>query len=153
MRYLILLALAKAQCPDRCNGKGLCGRDGLCECFEGYTGLACQHRSCVSSTAWSDVPSATDQAHAPLECSNRGYCNRATGYCICDSLFEGFACERFRCPTSGADRWAFDEFGEKTECSGYGLCTSMREAARSFDGYQLNRSAHRSGAYGVPYDL
>ena len=29
----------------------------------------------------------------------------------------------------------------------------MREAARSFDGYQLNRSAHRSGEYGVPYDL
>ena len=153
MRYLILLALAKAQCPDRCNGKGLCGRDGLCECFEGYTGLACQHRSCVASTAWSDVPSATDQAHAPLECSNRGYCNRATGYCICDSLFEGFACEKFKCPTSGADRWAFDEFGEKTECSGHGLCTSMREAARSFDGHQLNRSAHRSGEYGVPYDL
>ena len=153
MRYLILLALAKAQCPDRCNGKGLCGRDGLCECFEGYTGLACQHRSCVSSTAWSDVPSATDTAHAPLECSNRGYCNRQTGYCVCDALFEGFACERFKCPTSGADRWAFDEFGEKTECSGHGLCTSMREAARSFDGYQMNRSAHRSGDYGVPYDL
>ena len=87
MRYLILLALAKAQCPDRCNQKGLCGKDGLCECFTGYTGLACQHRSCVSSTAWSDVPSATDQAHAPLECSNRGYCNRATGYCICEPLF------------------------------------------------------------------
>ena len=65
MRYLILLPLIKAQCPDRCNQKGLCGKDGLCECFEGYTGLACQHRSCVSSTAWSDVPSATDTAHAP----------------------------------------------------------------------------------------
>ena len=28
MRYLILLALARAQCPDRCNQKGLCGKDG-----------------------------------------------------------------------------------------------------------------------------
>lgn len=35
--------------PDtECSSAGICNRrDGECECFEGYTGAACQRRTCI----------------------------------------------------------------------------------------------------------
>lgn len=48
-------------------------------------------------SAWSDMATNNDTAHAPAECSNRGACDRATGECRCSSGFEGHACERCEC--------------------------------------------------------
>lgn len=35
---------------------------------------------CPFATAWSDQATATDTAHNRAECSNRGICDRSTGY-------------------------------------------------------------------------
>lgn len=36
-------AVDLAHSPSECSSAGLCNRDtGKCECFDGYTGLACQ---------------------------------------------------------------------------------------------------------------
>jgi hypothetical protein len=39
----------------------------------------CSQRICPHSAAWSDQAIATDVAHQPSECSNRGICDRSTG--------------------------------------------------------------------------
>lgn len=50
--------------------------------------------------AWLDLPSANDTAHAIVECSNAGTCDRLKGDCICVPGFTGAACNRCTsCPT------------------------------------------------------
>lgn len=115
-------------CPGypECSGHGVCSGNPAykCTCFEGWGGGDCAERQCPRGKAWFDYPSANNEAHALAECSNRGRCNRATGMCECQAMFEGKACERMTCPgtiTSGPYK------GEV--CSGHGRCMSMRDLA------------------------
>ena len=86
-------------------------------CFPRFTGHQCADFVCPKGAAWVDFATATDTAHAQLECSNMGLCDRLTGLCTCQAGFEGVACERMSCDT----------------CSGNGRCISMREAAKIKD--------------------
>lgn len=43
-----------------------------------------------------------------MECAGQGVCDRATGLCTCNPGYEGYACERTKCPNT---------------CSGHGVCT------------------------------
>ena len=58
-----------------------------------------------------------DSAHAYMECSNRGYCERNTGQCFCADGYEGAACQRAICP------------GFPTMCSGHGVCKTIQQLA------------------------
>jgi len=88
-------------------------------------GADCSLRTCPRGKAISDSASADDDAHHLAECSNRGSCNRSTGQCKCDSMFEGSACERFMCPN---------------DCSGRGRCVSAKNLARFRDPGELRSS-------------
>ena len=103
-----------------CYGKGRCtGLSGNfeCECFPGYIGN-CKLRSCPKGKAWFHEPLVPNIAHdVDVECSNAGSCNRESGQCECFSGFVGAACERTTCQGVG------------TECSGNGLCRSLKELA------------------------
>ena len=93
-------------------------------------GADCSLRRCPNGTAWADFPTATDVAHASAECSNMGTCDRASGKCKCRQGFSGAACQLMRCPggvESGKD------------CSGHGVCMTMRQAASTVDGYGMLR--------------
>lgn len=103
-----------ACCPNSCNGKGTCDKYCQCSCYDGYTGGDCSLRTCPSGEAWSDIAYATDYAHAPVECSNRGICDREIGECTCMEGFVGSACERLSCPA---------------DCNDNGKCYSMHNLA------------------------
>jgi len=60
-----------------------------------------------------------DSAHEYRECSNKGICDRAAGSCTCFEGYDGSACQRASCPTSG-----------NGVCSGHGLCSTIKEIAR-----------------------
>jgi hypothetical protein len=106
-------------CPNSCSENGKCTTPwGVCSCFTGYTGSDCSLRSCPTGSAWSDVATSDDDAHNIVECSNRGKCDVATGKCICETMFEGSACERLSCPK---------------DCSGRGRCLSSKSLARMQD--------------------
>lgn len=112
--WLALWQVARAACPNLCNGHGECTPYGTCKCQAGYQGGDCSEQICPFGPAWTDVPYATDKAHALAECSNRGLCDRATGLCSCMSGFVGSSCNRMDCPN---------------RCGGVGQCYTMNEFA------------------------
>lgn len=116
-------------CPGvgvECSGHGTCSGFPSygCDCYEGWTDGDCSVRTCPQGPAWFDYPTDNDVAHALAECSNKGSCDRKTGLCVCQSLFEGSACERMTCPGKTSPLGV---------CSGHGRClamTSLAEFAR-----------------------
>jgi len=62
----------------------------------------------------------TESAHYYMECSNKGLCDRETGTCECFPGYEGSACQRASCPSSGGG-----------VCSGHGTCDTIKEIARA----------------------
>jgi len=114
--YYDNLNLVSAEpCPNLCSGHGLCEQtdyDGknVCQCFDGFFGADCSLMYCKYGYAWQDEATGTDKAHKLAECSNRGACDRATGTCDCEEIFEGQACERLSCPRN---------------CNNHGKCLSL----------------------------
>ena len=127
---------------NSCSGHGTCtSLTKVCACLDGWgsatdnplTPVApdCSERVCPSGPAWGDIATGTDQAHAQMECSNAGICDRATGICVCFKQFEGDACQRYVCPNS---------------CSGHGQCLSLSRLA-TFSGAQPLSDATSYGGY------
>ena len=63
------------QCPERCNGKGVCVGRGRCACIPGYTGS-----TCTRAVRW----------HCVSNCLGRGSCEM--GFCQCRKPYYGVDC-------------------------------------------------------------
>ena len=119
-----------------CNGHGRCEQRGgpgspfaNCRCDPGWGGDAfCTEQTCPLGKAQSDMPTSTIEAHGLQECSNAGFCDRLTGKCQCFLGFKGAACQSKSCPTGKGNE----------DCSGKGLCLTMRQLARIKDALPLN---------------
>lgn len=120
--YILLIFLIESRttesisgnCPNNCNSQGLCDKYSRCACTDGYTGADCSLKLCPYGNAWSDQATASDTAHAFIECSSRGTCDRESGECVCAKGFTGSACERLEC---------------SNDCNGNGICLSMKDRA------------------------
>ena len=133
------VSVALTTCPGTtsCSGHGTCSGTPYyrCTCFDGFTGSDCSKRTCPTSEAWWDEPTATDTAHAFAECSNRGSCDRASGACQCMNGFNGQACERVACEKGGTSG---------SDCSGGGSCKSLRHAAQ----HRFSNGVAAASSYG-----
>ena len=114
LSFALVLAVAVANCPNSCSGAGTCGANDKCTCYPNYQGLDCSERVCPYQIGFADVASADNAAHAYMECSGKGSCDRKSGTCKCFAGYEGEACRRTVCPNS---------------CSGHGTCELMSEIA------------------------
>jgi len=114
------------QCLNECNFQGNCNSNQLCECNSNYFGPDCSLRVCPKGVAFFDIASGDDTAHATVECSGNGHCDHSKGECVCSPSFSGASCERMVCPN---------------DCSGHGICMSMRDAGLYYDGMSLNHSS------------
>lgn len=137
--FCLYFQLIASDCSslNYCNGHGKCfSSTSKCQCYDGwgsdtdisyYKTPDCSKRVCPAGKAWADIPTISSSsdvtAHALMECSNRGKCNRETGQCSCFPGFEGNACQRMSCPNN---------------CSGHGQCLSIRQLARMDDAFPLS---------------
>lgn len=118
---VLMARQVRASCPNSCSSHGTCTTKGngyFCSCYKGFTGGDCSRRTCPMGPAWNDVATATDTAHQPAVCSNRGTCDHTTGNCVCDYGFSGLSCNRMSCPNS---------------CGKHGECRSMKLNAQRKD--------------------
>jgi hypothetical protein len=124
-----------------CNGHGTCQNStSTCACYDGWGSSAdvtfyrapdCSLRTCPTDRAWADIPTGTDTAHAVTECSNRGVCDRTLGTCTCFNGFTGSACQRTACPN---------------DCSGHGVCLSIKQLARMSNALPLGPNTYYEGS-------
>lgn len=133
------LLVVSARCPNLCNGHGTCEEGNTCICFDGFNGGAadCSSRTCPYGVAWVDKAYADGAAHQNAECSNAGFCERATGNCKCNEGFTGSACQRTSCPSG---------------CSGHGTCSTIRDLS-VFEGPDYDHAVTNYGdGLGVEYN-
>merc|ERR1719240_2237848 len=91
MKFILALALVigvSAYCPNGCSGHGSCGNNDKCTCYTrpknsqpAWTEHDCSVRTCPKSNAWVDYATSDNGAHAKVECSMKGSCDRKTGEC------------------------------------------------------------------------
>ena len=65
----------------------------------------------------------TETGHFPMECSNKGICDRTAGACTCFPGYSGSSCQYASCPTSSTG-----------VCSGHGVCMDAKALALSDNG-------------------
>ena len=63
------------RCPRGCSGYGDCNGNGICNCYDGYTGIDCSLSTCEN------------------DCSGNGVCDGEVGTCACTTDYVGDACE------------------------------------------------------------
>jgi len=119
-----------------CSNKGNCNRStGLCSCYNGYDGLACQRHIC------------------PDNCNNRGTCfperilaskasrtydnvwdsNKSLG-CVCDIGYRGPACELQECPSTNDPIGGMGAESGR-DCTGRGICEYATGLCHCFGGF------------------
>ena len=119
-----------------CSNKGLCDRKtGLCSCFVGYEGVACQRTTCPNScndrgTCWPEKHLADKAGRtydAPWDALKH------VG-CLCDAGYRGPACDFHECP-SGSD--PLNGYGNEAgrDCSGRGICNYADGTCSCFSGF------------------
>ena len=104
-----------------CSGHGRCRGDGLCSCFEGWIGPACD--SCAPGLFGSECSkTCSDEIH----CSGHGRCG-AGGECICDATFGGTTCvscfDAYGLESCDAECSADESCGGSGRCESDGSCS------------------------------
>ena len=119
-------------CENQSSGHGTCEVNSNCLCFTGtdgeaeWVGADCSLRACKKGFAWVGAVVNSNDLHPWTECSNKGMCDRESGYCECFPGYEGIACQRTACPD---------------DCNGQGTCLTEKHLA-----------AKAGRTYTVPWD-
>lgn len=119
-----------------CSNKGTCDRDtGLCECFDGYDGAACQRASCPgfpnSCSGHGVCKSAKQLANADNGNVYKLWNKDATMGCECDAGYFGSDCSERKCKV-GVDPLYLDD-SSTVKYSIFDFATLTTAATADFD--------------------
>jgi len=99
-----------------CSNKGLCDRKtGMCECFDGYDGAACQRASCPNScSGHGTCETVADLAVGEFNNIYALWDKDATMGCKCDAGYDGADCSARSCPVGVDPLYIDDAFARVT---------------------------------------
>merc|ERR1711988_115825 len=128
-----------------CSNRGSCDRKtGICSCYPGYDGVACQRFACPNNcnergTCWPEKHLAVKASRvydSPWDAM------KAVG-CLCDAGYRGPSCEFQEC-LPGAD--PLDGYGNEAgrDCSGRGLCDYGSGTCNCFSGFYGTRCQYQT---------
>lgn len=82
-----------------------------------FQGADCSEFTCPYGRSWDAGinTQSNDDHNLFAECSDRGFCDRASGSCKCLPGYDGKACQRTTCPN---------------DCSKHGVCKTLHEIAK-----------------------
>jgi len=115
-----------------CSNKGLCDRKtGMCECFDGYDGAACQRASCPNScSGHGTCETVADLAIAEFNNIYALWDKDATMGCSCDAGYSGADCSFRSCPV-GVDPLYIDDTYARVTTTGV-MITDATSISGSF---------------------
>lgn len=134
-----------------CANRGKCDRkSGMCRCFAGYSGKACQRTTCPSNCSNrgsclslkeiaekrsnnADYASLTGFTYANIKYSAAWDAERILA-CDCDLGFRGPSCSRIECP-SGTDPLGGPGSESGRDCSNRGTCDFGTGICKCFRGF------------------
>lgn len=134
-----------------CAGRGSCDRtSGRCQCFDGFSGEACQRNSCPNDCSGHGVCQTLERFVADTgivtytgPALGGAYDSEKSMTCLCDSGYRGSDCSKLECP-SGADPLGGpsgyglngdEELTDARDCSGRGICDSATGQCKCFQGF------------------
>ncbi|OQR82464.1 hypothetical protein ACHHYP_15968 [Achlya hypogyna] len=121
-----------------CSNRGLCDyTTGVCQCFPGYEGKACDRTSCPNACNHHGVCLSLKSIvqYGP---SSKSYANAWDSYkqmgCVCDQGYRGPDCSLKECP-SAADVLLGHGSTQGRDCGGRGTCDYTTGDCQCFPGY------------------
>lgn len=121
---------------QECSMGGNCDRQtGVCKCFPGYTGKACQRSACPNACNYNGICTTQEfLAEFAVKTYTVPWDSNKEQGCICDYGSKGPDCSLLECPV-GADVMGGDGPEKGRECGGRGLCDSTLGMCQCFAGY------------------
>jgi len=135
-----------AECPNGCSGRGTCGTNDQCSCYQGFRGNSCEQRVCPFGRAWATTPQGDlnyngdryDAAiyHTATAFTTRDYVSTQQSLGGSWEFWPSFA---------RAEEGHFE-----MECSNAGICDREQGQCVCFDGFEgsaCDRAACPGGEY------
>eukprot|EP00501_MAST-03F_sp_TOSAG23-6_P000810 GSMAST32.ASY1.ANO1.840.1 assembled CDS len=119
-----------------CSDAGLCDRTtGVCNCFAGYEGSACQRATCENECSGHGICQSNMQFAKDALARYQDSWDSGNHYgCKCDSGYRGPDCSMKECPSSD-DPLLFHGNNQGRDCSGRGVCDYAIGLCTCFSGY------------------
>eukprot|EP01029_Cantina_marsupialis_P028209 TRINITY_DN775862_c0_g1_i1.p1 TRINITY_DN775862_c0_g1~~TRINITY_DN775862_c0_g1_i1.p1 ORF type:complete len:402 (-),score=88.38 TRINITY_DN775862_c0_g1_i1:116-1321(-) len=135
-----------------CGGQGICDSlTGLCNCFEGYSGEACQRMNCPNNCNGHGVCQSAEYFAVEAGSSySVAYDSRKINGCKCDIGFRGPDCSLIECPSSNDPLLSDFDDGKQLfglDCSGRGLCDYTSGVCACFRGYTGEACEEQKNVY------
>jgi hypothetical protein len=147
---------------EQCSGVGICeSGSGTCKCPTGFTGAACQRRTCANDCSGHGVCTPLKKFVADLGDADHTYATAwdavSSMTCLCDEGYRGADCGLQECPSGkdplggfGSDGTKLDATnsvveGTALDCSGRGICnygTGLCTCAKGFTGVACDKQTN-----------
>ena len=134
---LLLGGSGRAECPNACNGKGVCSGRDVCTCYRGWMGNDCTRRVCPFNVAHVDIPKG--------DLDSSGTVTGPSQLVVRNSqVFPHGTTELFPSMLDSDQNVMQNSAHDYAECSNKGVCDRSKGVCTCMTGYEGNACQYAS---------